>query len=103
MARVKESRTTDVTRVLKAPGAELYQNACDVVNEQKIFFSHQCSVECLMNKFRAYIYIYMCVVDINSKIRHLTFWYISVLYKYSLFANLLQSNNESKSVKAIYN
>ena len=45
----------------------------------------------------------MCVLDINSKIRHLTFWYISVLYKSSLFANPLQSNNESKSVKAIYN
>ena len=28
-----------------------------VVNEQKIFCSHQCSLECSMNKFRAYIYI----------------------------------------------
>ena len=32
-------------RVLKAPGAELCQNACGVVNEQKIFCSHQCSPE----------------------------------------------------------
>ena len=35
VARVNEQRTTDVTRVLKAPGAELCQNACGVVNEQK--------------------------------------------------------------------
>ena len=48
------SRTTDVTRVLKAPGAELCQNACGVVNEQKIFCSNQCSPECSMNKFRVY-------------------------------------------------
>ena len=27
------------------PGAELCQNACGVVNEQKIFCSHQCSPE----------------------------------------------------------
>ena len=42
VARVNAYRTTDVTRVLKAPGAELCQNACGVVNEQKIFCSHQC-------------------------------------------------------------
>ena len=40
MARVNEYRTTDVTRVFKAPGAELCQNVCGVVNEQKIFCSH---------------------------------------------------------------
>ena len=57
VARVNEWGTTDVTRVLKGPGAELYQNACGVVNEQKIFCSHQCSPECSMNKFRVYIYI----------------------------------------------
>ena len=28
MARVNEQRTTDVTRVLKTPNAELRQNAC---------------------------------------------------------------------------
>ena len=39
----------------KAPGAELFQNACGVVNEQKIFCSHQSSPECSINKFRAYI------------------------------------------------
>ena len=39
VARVNEWRTTDVTRVLKAPGAELCENACGVVNEQKIFCS----------------------------------------------------------------
>ena len=55
VARVSKYRTTDVTRVLKAPGAEICQNACGVVNEQKIFFSHQCSPEYSMNKFRAYI------------------------------------------------
>ena len=53
VARVNEERTTDVTRVLKAPGAEHCQNFCGVVNEQKIFCSHQCSPECLMNRFRA--------------------------------------------------
>ena len=53
VARVNEERTNDNTRVLKAPGAELCQNACGVVNEQKIFRSHQCSPEGSMNKFRA--------------------------------------------------
>ena len=57
VARVNEKRTTDVTRVLKGPGAELCQNASGVVNKQKIFCSHQCSPECSVNKFRAYIYI----------------------------------------------
>ena len=33
VARVNEKRTTDVTRVFKAPGAELCQDACGVVNE----------------------------------------------------------------------
>ena len=37
VARANEYRTTYVTRVLKAPGAELCQNACGVVNEPKIF------------------------------------------------------------------
>ena len=46
--------------MLKAPGAELCQNACGVVNEQKIFCSHQCSPECSSNKFRAYISTYTC-------------------------------------------
>ena len=46
VAQVNELRTTDVTRVLKAPGTELCQNACGVVNEQKLFCSHQCSPEC---------------------------------------------------------
>ena len=41
--------------MLKAPGAELCQNACGVVNEQKIFCSHQCSPDCSMNKFRSYM------------------------------------------------
>ena len=53
-SKIQNNRTT---RVLKAPGAELCQNAYGVVNEQKIFCSHQCSPECSMNKFRAYIYI----------------------------------------------
>ena len=33
MAQVSQWRTTDVTRVLKAPDAELCQNAYGVVNE----------------------------------------------------------------------
>ena len=37
VAEVNKHRTTDVTRVLKAPCAELCQDACGVVNEQKIF------------------------------------------------------------------
>ena len=41
--------------MLEAPRAEPRQNACGVVNEHKIFRSHQCSPECSMNKFRAYI------------------------------------------------
>ena len=48
--------------MLKAPSAELCQNACGVVNEQKIFCSHQCSPECSMNKFRVYISTDMCFV-----------------------------------------
>ena len=35
VAWVNEYRTTDVTRVLKAPEDERCQNACGVVNEQK--------------------------------------------------------------------
>ena len=54
-ARANEQRTADATRVLKAPGAEPRQNACGVVNEHKIFCFYQCSPECSMNKFRAYI------------------------------------------------
>ena len=42
--------------MLKALAAELCQNACGVVDKQKIFHSHQCSPECSMNKFRAYIH-----------------------------------------------
>ena len=41
--------------MLKAPGAGLCQNACGVVNKQKIFCLHQCSPDCSMNKFTAYI------------------------------------------------
>ena len=44
MAQVTKWRTT-VIRVLKAPGAELCQNAWGVVNKQKIFCFHQCSPE----------------------------------------------------------
>ena len=55
-------RITAVTRVPKAPGAEFCQNACGVVNEQKIFCSHQCSPECSMNKFRGYISTDTCFV-----------------------------------------
>ena len=58
VAQVNEYRTTDVTKVLKAPGAELCLNTCGVVNQQKTFCSHQCCVECSMNKFRAYISIF---------------------------------------------
>ena len=54
-ARANEQRTADATRVLKAPGAEPRQNVCGVVNEHKIFCFYQCSPECSMNKFRAYI------------------------------------------------
>ena len=59
VARVNQQRTTDVTRVPKAPGAELCQNACGVANEQKIFCSHQRSP---MNKLRTYISTYTCFV-----------------------------------------
>ena len=44
MAQVTKWRTTAI-RVLKAPGAELCQNAWGVVKEQKKFCSHQCSPE----------------------------------------------------------
>ena len=43
--------------MLKAPGAEIFQNSCGVVNDQKIFCSHQCSPEFSMNKFRGYFII----------------------------------------------
>ena len=39
VARVNELRTTNVTRVLKAPGAELCQNSCDE-RTKKIFFTY---------------------------------------------------------------
>ena len=58
----REQRTSDVTRVLKAPVAELCQIACGVVKKQKIFCSHQCSPECSINKFRTYISTDTCFV-----------------------------------------
>ena len=63
VAGVNDWRAADVTGLLEASGAELCQNACGVVNEQKIFFSHQCSTESSMNKFRAYIsyHIYLII------------------------------------------
>ena len=48
--------------MLKAPGAELCQNTCGVVNEQNIFCYHQCSPECSINKFRAYTSTDTCFV-----------------------------------------
>ena len=62
VARVNEWRTIGNIRVLKAPGAELCQNDCSVVNEIKAFCSHQCSPDCSMNKFRAYISTETCFV-----------------------------------------
>ena len=62
VAQVNEQRTTNVTRVLKAPGAELCQNACDVAKKQKIFCSHQYSPVCSMNKFRTYLSTDTCFV-----------------------------------------
>ena len=63
--------------MLKAPGAGLCQNACGVVNEQKIFCLHQCSPDCSMNKFTAYIstdmffiiyiYIYIYYIPFTTK------------------------------------
>ena len=51
VVRVNKYRTTDVTRVLKAPGAELHQNTCDEVNKQ-----------ISMNKFRVYTSTDTCFV-----------------------------------------
>ena len=48
--------------MLKGLDGELGQNACDVVNEQKTFCSHQCPLECSMNKFRGYISTDTCFV-----------------------------------------
>ena len=56
VARVNEQRKADATRVLKVPGAELCQIVCGVVNEQKIFSSHQSSIDSSMKKLRAYIH-----------------------------------------------
>ena len=55
VAQVNEYLTTDVTGVLKAPGAELCQKCLWYGEQTKIFSSHHCSPECSMNKFRAYI------------------------------------------------
>ena len=38
------------------------QNACGILNEQKIFCSHQCSTESSVNKFREYISTNTCFV-----------------------------------------
>ena len=43
-----------------------------------------------------YIYIYICMY-INKTTRHLKFCYISIL------TNLLRTDNETKSIKTIYN
>ena len=98
--------------MLKAPGAELYQNACGVVNEQKKFCSHQCSPECSMNKSRAYIsineignrvtlsiYIYIYINEIGNrmtlkkvKVRH----YLELL---TLETRKLLASTKSKKTK----
>ena len=65
VAWVNEWRTTDVIRVLKTIDAEFSQNACG--EPKKIFSSHQCSPECSMNKFRAYISTYTCFVLPNTE------------------------------------
>ena len=41
--------------MLKTPGAALSQYAC-VEQRKKKFSSHQYSLECLMNKFRVYLF-----------------------------------------------
>ena len=76
VAQVNELRTTDVTRVLKAPGTELCQNACGVVNEQKIFCSHQCFP---VFKDSVYLSIYLSIY-----IYIYTFYSIKFLVKYNL-------------------
>ena len=90
VARVKEERTTDVTRVLKAPGSEFCQNAYGVVNEQKTFCSHQCSSECSINKqiyryiciyvyiYYVYIYIYIYILCIHTYIYIYIYIYLCV-------------------------
>ena len=60
VARVNEYRTTDVTRVLKTPGAELSQNACGKRTKNILFSSVFSRV--LNDKFRAYISMYTCFV-----------------------------------------
>ena len=58
--------------MLQAPGAELCQNTCGVVNKQKIFCSPQCFPECSMVKFRAYIHIYIFIYIVFTKWHHQT-------------------------------
>ena len=69
MTWVNENKTTNVTRVLKTPSAELSQNVFGERTRKKYFvvISVLQSPECSMNKFRArsdlvcekYIYIYI--------------------------------------------
>ena len=53
---VNENRTIYLTTVFKTPSAELGQNACGVVIEQKVFCCHPCSPESSMNQLRVYIH-----------------------------------------------
>ena len=87
VARVNKQRTTDVNKVLKAPGAELCQNACGVVNKHKIFYSHQCSTEYSMNKFRAYISMYI---------------YIKLYIKHYIYKTFMSSTKMSTIYVYIY-
>ena len=62
-----------------------------MVNEQKIFCSHQCSPECSMNKFRAYVSTYTCFVLPRLKCR--TFKH-SVTHNSTISQDLLKRTKE---------
>ena len=72
--------------MLKAPGAVLCQNACGVVNEQKIICSHQCSPVCSMNKFRAHISIYIYIYMNIYVIYIIYYLYIHILQYFIIMA-----------------
>ena len=107
--------------MLKAPGAELYQNACGLLNEEKIFCSHQCSPEFSVNKFRAYISTYILIykelffkkaiaktsnkivvfflINLWNDTIGLKFYYVTTLYILSYKKIIKQEHYSSKYVE----
>ena len=80
VARIIVEYITHITRVLKAAGAELCQNACGVVNEQKTFCSHQYSSESRwINSERIYLQTRVSSLPGLVSVARVNYIYINLL------------------------